>query len=69
MTGNNTPTGDEGLGIWGNIGIWVAFGVPFGLLVGLFFGNVGLGIALGPSLGVAAWALFFALRTNARRDS
>ena len=69
MTSNNTPTDADGLGIWANIGIWMSFGVLFGLLVGLFFGNIGLGIALGPSVGVAAWALFVALRTDARRGS
>ncbi|GIH05845.1 hypothetical protein Rhe02_39120 [Rhizocola hellebori] len=69
MTSNNTPPGDAGLGIWGNLGIWIAFGAAFGLLVGGFFDNVALGIALGPALGVAAWAVFIAPRRNARGES
>ena len=76
MTSNNTPPPAAGLGIWANLGIWIAFGAAFGLLFGLvggFFGNatfgVGLGLSLGPALGVAAWAVFIAPRRNARRDS
>jgi hypothetical protein len=65
MTSNNTPPGAAGLGIWGNLGIWVAFGSAFGLLVGGFFDNAGLGIALGPALAVAAWAVFMAGRNDA----
>ena len=64
MTSNNTPPGAAGLGIWGNLGIWIVFGAAFGLLVGGFFDNVGLGIALGPALGVAAWAVFIARRND-----
>lgn len=77
MTNNNTPPPDEGLGIWANLGIWIAFGAAFGLLVGVvvggFFDNltygVGLGSSFGPALGVAAWAVFIAPRRNAGRDS
>jgi hypothetical protein len=77
MTNNNTPPPAEGLGIWANLGIWIAFGAAFGLLVGVvvggFFDNltygVGLGSSFGPGLGVAAWAVFIAPRRNARRDS
>jgi hypothetical protein len=77
MTSNNTPPPAAGLGIWGNLGIWIAFGAAFGaafgLLVGVFFDNVALGVAFGPALGtglgVAAWAVFIAPRRNARRDS
>ncbi|WP_020525917.1 hypothetical protein [Catelliglobosispora koreensis] len=65
MTNDKTPRGAAGLGIWGNIGIWIAFGAAFGLLVGMFFDNVGLGLALGTGLGVAAWAVFIAPRKNA----
>ncbi|MEV1245597.1 hypothetical protein ACIBO2_52345 [Nonomuraea sp. NPDC050022] len=68
MTSNNTPP-PAGLGIWANLGIWIAFGAAFGLLVGGLFDNVALGVALGPGLGVAAWAVFIAPRRNARRDS
>ena len=69
MTSNNTPPGAAGLGIWGNLGIWISFGAVFGLLVGLFFDNVALGVAFGPGLGVAAWAVFVAPRRNARGES
>ncbi|WP_127502536.1 hypothetical protein [Actinoplanes solisilvae] len=69
MTSNDTPPGAAGLGIWGNLGIWIAFGAAAGLLVGTFFENVGLGVALGPALGVAAWAVFIAPRRNARGES
>ncbi|SHN46308.1 hypothetical protein SAMN05443668_114142 [Cryptosporangium aurantiacum] len=37
MTSNNTPPGAAGLGIWGLLGIWIAFGALFGVLVGGFF--------------------------------
>jgi len=69
MTSNDTPSGAAGLGIWRNIGIWIAFGAAAGLLVGVFFDNVALGVGLGPALGVAAWAVIIAPRTNARRES
>ena len=77
MTSNNTPPPAAGLGIWANLGIWIAFGAAFGaafgLLVGVFFDNVALGVAFGPALGtglgVVAWAVFIAQRRNARRDS
>jgi hypothetical protein len=69
MTSKNTPSPAAGLGIWGNLGIWITFGAAFGVLVGLFLGNYALGVSIGPCLGVAAWAIFFAPRTNARRDS
>jgi hypothetical protein len=36
MTSNNTPPPAAGLGIWANLGIWIAFGAAFGLLVGVF---------------------------------
>jgi len=77
MTSNNMHPPAAGLGIWANLGIWIAFGAAFGLLVGVvvggFFDNViygvGLGSSFGPGLGVAAWAVFIAPRRNARRDS
>lgn len=77
MTSNNTPPPAADLGIWGNLGIWIAFGAAFGSLLGVFVGglfdNVGLGVALGPGLGVGlgivAWAVFIAPRRNARRES
>ena len=69
MTSNDTPPGAAGLGIWGNLGIWIAFGAAAGVLIGVFFDNVGLGVALGPALGVAAWAVFIAPRSNARGES
>jgi hypothetical protein len=77
MTNNNTPPPAPGLGIWENLGIWIAFGAAFGLLFGTVFGGlfdnaglaVTLGLSLGPALGVAAWAVFIAPRRNARRDS
>jgi hypothetical protein len=68
MTSNDTPPGAAGLGIWGNIGVWIAFGSLFGVLFWGFFDNFGLGVALGPCLGVAAWAVFIA-RRNARGES
>jgi hypothetical protein len=69
MTSKNTPPGAEGLGIWGNLGIWIAFGSSFGVVVGGFFDNVGLGVALGPALGVVVWSVFIAPRRNARDES
>ncbi|MDY7090817.1 MAG: hypothetical protein SYR96_37740 [Actinomycetota bacterium] len=69
MTSNDTPPSATNLGIWGDLGIWVAFGAATGLLVGTFLGNIGLGIALGPALGAAAWAVFIAPRRNARGES
>jgi hypothetical protein len=69
MTSNDTPPGAAGLGIWGNLGIWIAFGLPFGVVVGGFFDNVGLGISLGPLLGLFLWLVFIAPRRNARDES
>ena len=69
MTSNNTPPGATGLGIWGNLGIWISFGAAFGLLVGTLFDGIGIGLALGAGLGIAAWAVFIAPRRNARGDS
>ena len=69
MTSKNTPPGAAGLGIWGNLGIWIAFGLPFGVVVGGFFDNVALGTALGPTLGLALWLVFIAPRRNAHGGS
>ncbi len=77
MTSNNTPPPAGGLGIWANLGIWIAFGAAFGLLFGVvvggFFDNVtygvGLGLTFGAALGVAVWAVFIAPRRNARGES
>lgn len=69
MTSNNTPPPAAGLGIWENLGTWIAFGAAFGLLVGVFFDTAGLGIALGSGLGIVAWAVFIAPRRNARGGS
>jgi hypothetical protein len=69
MTSNDTPPGTAGLGIWGNLGIWIAFGATAGLLAGVFLDNVGLGLGLGSGLGVAAWAVFIATRRNTRGES
>ncbi|HEX6356334.1 hypothetical protein [Actinophytocola sp.] len=68
MTSKNTPSGAEGLGIWGGLGIWIAFGALVGVVAELLY-NVALGIALGPALGVAAWAVFIAPRRNTRDES
>jgi len=64
MTSNNTPPGAAGLGIWGHLGIWIALGACFGLLVGGFFDNTGLGISLGMSLGVVIYVAFIARRNS-----
>jgi hypothetical protein len=76
MTSNNTPPGAAGLGIWANLGVWIAFGAAFGaafgVIVGVLFDNAsafGLCVAFGPALGVAAWAVFIAPRRNARGES
>lgn len=63
MTSKNTPPGAAGLGIWGNLGIWIAFGSVFGVVVGGFLGNVALCVALGAGLGVVAGAVHIA-RSN-----
>ena len=72
MTSKNTPPGAEGLGIWGNLGVWIAFGSMFGLLVGVFFNNValgsGLGVSLGAALGILVGSVVIA-RRNARDES
>ena len=62
MTSKNTPPDAVGLGLWGNLGIWIAFGSLFGVVVGGFFDNVGLGIALGLCLGVVVGSVFIARR-------
>ena len=64
MTSNNTPPGDGGLGIWGNLGTWIAFGCLFGVVVGVFFDNVALGIPLGLCLGVVVGSVFIARRNS-----
>ena len=69
MTSNNTPPGAAGLGIWGNLGIWLAFGSSFGVVVGGFFDNVGLGAAYGPLLGLVLWLVFIAPRRNDTGES
>ncbi|QOV40814.1 hypothetical protein IM697_21945 [Streptomyces ferrugineus] len=77
MTSNNTPPPAAGLGIWANLGVWIAFGSAFGLLFGVVVGGlfdnaglvVALGLSLGSGLGVAAWAVFIGPRRNARGES
>ena len=73
MTSKNTPPG-AGLGIWGNLGVWIVFGAAFGLLVGVFFDNIALGISLGLSLGaglgVVVGSIFIARKKkNAHGES
>jgi hypothetical protein len=68
MTSKNTPPGAVGPGIWGNLGIWIAFGSLFGVVVGVLFDNVGLGVAFGAGLGVVAGTVVIA-RRNARGGS
>ncbi len=65
MTSKNTLPGAVGLGIWGNLGVWIAFGSLFGVVVGGFFDNVALGVALGAALGVAVGSVFIARRNDA----
>jgi hypothetical protein len=71
MTSKNMPPA-AGLGIWGNLGVWIAFGSMFGLLVGVFFNNValgsGLGVSLGAGLGILVGSVVIA-RRNARDES
>lgn len=69
MTSNNTPPPAARLGIWGNLGTWIAFGLLFGVVVGIFFDNVGLSIPLGLVLGIVVYSAFIAPRRNARGDS
>jgi hypothetical protein len=76
MTSNSTPSGGVDLGIWANLGVWIAFGSAFGLLVGVvvggFFDNdalgIGLGLSLGAGIGVAVGSVFIA-RRNAHSES
>jgi uncharacterized protein YqgC (DUF456 family) len=68
MTSNNTPPGAVGLGIWANLGVWIAFGSLAGVVVGSFLDNVALGLALGSALGVVVGVVFVA-RRNTRGDS
>jgi hypothetical protein len=77
MTNNNTPPPAATLGIWRNLGTWIALGSAFGLLFGTVVGGffddatlvVALGLPLGSALGVVAWTVFNALRRNARGES
>jgi hypothetical protein len=71
MTSKNTPPDAAGLGIWGNLGLWIAFGAAFGVVAGGFFDNVGLGIALGAALGVLIGVVIgsVVIARNARRES
>jgi hypothetical protein len=73
MTSKDTPPGAEGLGIWGNLGVWIVFGSAFGLLVGVLFNNVALGVplglSLGPALGLLLWLVFIAPRRNSHDES
>ncbi len=68
MTSNDTPPGGVGLGIWANLGVWIAFGSLAGVVVGSFLDNLALGIALGSALGVVAGVVFIA-RRNTGGDS
>jgi hypothetical protein len=68
MTSKNTPPGATGLGLWGNLGVWIAFGSLFGVVTGVFFDNVGFGVALGAGLGVVVGSVFIA-RSNAQGGS
>jgi len=65
MTSKDTPPGAAGLGIWGNLGVWIAFGSLFGVVGGVLFNNVALGIALGAGLGVAVGSVVIARRNDA----
>ncbi|WP_066364043.1 hypothetical protein [Herbidospora mongoliensis] len=65
MTSNNMPSGAEGLGISGNLGVWLAFGSIFGTTVGIFFDNIALGVALGLALGLVVGSVFIARRNDA----
>ncbi len=64
MTSKNTPPGAAGLGIWGNLGVWVAFGTLFGTVVGIFLDNIALSVALGAALGVVVGSVFLARRND-----
>jgi hypothetical protein len=68
MTSNNMPPGAAGLGIWGNLGIWIAFGALFGVLVGVLLDTLALGTSLGAGLGLVAYVVFIA-RRNAGGES
>jgi hypothetical protein len=72
MTSKDTPPGSGGLGIWGNLGVWIVFGAMFGLLVGVVSNNValgsGLGVSLGAALGILVGSVVIA-RRNARDES
>jgi len=68
MTSKNTPPSAEGLGIWGNLGVWIVFGSMFGLLVGIFFDDIalgsGLGVSMGAGLGVVVGSIVIARRNS-----
>ncbi|MFC4065798.1 hypothetical protein [Actinoplanes subglobosus] len=68
MTSNDKPRGNASLGIWSNIGVWVAFGAAFGAAAGILLNNFGLGVTLGPALGVTAGVVVIA-RANDRGKS
>jgi hypothetical protein len=68
MTSNDKPRGAASLGIWSNIGVWVAFGAAFGVVAGILVNNVGLGVALGAAIGVTAGVVVIA-RANDRGRS
>ncbi|MEU8228696.1 hypothetical protein AB0C12_03720 [Actinoplanes sp. NPDC048967] len=69
MTSNDKPRGSASLGIWSNIGVWVAFGAAFGVVIGILLNNVGLGVALGAALGVTAGVVVIARANNHRGKS
>ncbi|MEV6302569.1 hypothetical protein AB0M02_24360 [Actinoplanes sp. NPDC051861] len=64
MTSNDKPQGSARLGIWSNIGVWVAFGAAFGVVAGILLNNIGLGAALGTGLGVTAGVVVIARANN-----
>ena len=68
MTSKNTSPDAADPGIWGNLGVWIAFGTLFGVVVGGFFDNVALGVALGTALGVAVCSVFIARRNDAGKS-
>jgi hypothetical protein len=68
MTSNDKPRGSARLGIWSNIGVWVALGTAFGVVAGILLNNIGLGVALGAALGVSAGVVVIARANNRGRS-
>ena len=47
-----------------SIGVRIALGAAFGIILGIVFGNIGLGIALGAGIGILIGAAFNSIKNK-----